>query len=99
MTFNINRRRFVQTASASLALSALGAQGLEIAYQKPKRVGLIGSGWYGKNDIFRLIQVAPVDVVAVCDVDKKMMEDAGFTQVVYHELTFGISTVHVGVKP
>jgi len=30
---------------------------------------------------------------------KKMMEEAGFTQVVYHELTFGISTVHVGVKP
>ncbi|MDY0270849.1 bifunctional demethylmenaquinone methyltransferase/2-methoxy-6-polyprenyl-1,4-benzoquinol methylase UbiE [Trichloromonas sp.] len=30
---------------------------------------------------------------------KKMMEEAGFAQVVYHELTFGIATVHVGVKP
>lgn len=76
MTFMFNRRRFVQTASASLALSALGAEGLEIVNQKPKRVGLIGSGWYGKNDIFRLIQVAPVDVVAVCDVDKRMVAEA-----------------------
>jgi predicted dehydrogenase len=76
MTFMINRRRFVQSASATLALSALGAEGLEIVQQKPKRVGLIGSGWYGKNDVFRLIQVAPVDVVAVCDVDKRMVADA-----------------------
>lgn len=76
MTFMINRRRFVQTASATLALSALGADGLEIIHQKPKRVGLIGSGWYGKSDVCRLIQVAPVDVVAVCDVDKRMLSDA-----------------------
>ncbi|MFN5915795.1 MAG: gfo/Idh/MocA family oxidoreductase, partial [Planctomycetota bacterium] len=26
-----------------------------------KRVGLIGTGWYGKADLFRLIQVAPVE--------------------------------------
>lgn len=76
MTFMINRRRFVQTASASLALSALGAEGLEIINQKPKRVGLIGSGWYGTSDVLRLIQVAPVDVVAVCDVDQRMLADA-----------------------
>ena len=53
MSFMINRRRFLQTASASLALSTLGARGLDIVHQKPKRVGLIGTGWYGKNDLFR----------------------------------------------
>ena len=46
----------------------------------PLRVGLIGSGWYGKCDLFRLIQVAPVEVVSLCDVDKQLLADAA-TQV------------------
>ncbi len=76
-TFHINRRRFLQTASASLALSTLGPSGLDIIYQDPPmRVGVIGTGWYGKNDIFRLIQVAPVEVVSICDVDKNMLAEA-----------------------
>ncbi len=75
--FNINRRHFLKTASASLALSTLGPSGLDIIYQdQPLRVGVIGTGWYGKNDIFRLIQVAPVEVVSVCDVDKNMLAEA-----------------------
>ena len=75
--FYINRRRFLKTASASLALSTLGPQGLDIIYQdKPLRVGLIGAGWYGKNDILRLIQVASVEVVSICDVDKNMLAEA-----------------------
>ena len=70
-SFNINRRRFLKTSAASLALSMLGPAGLESVFQsQPRRVGLIGSGWYGKSDLFRLIQVTPVEVVAVCDVDK-----------------------------
>ena len=74
--FNINRRHFLKAASASLALSALGMQGVELVNQKPKRVGLIGTGWYGKSDLFRLIQVAPVEVVSLCDVDKHMLAEA-----------------------
>lgn len=42
-----------------------------------KRVGLIGSGWYGKVDLMRLIQVAPVEVVGLCDVDSRMLSEAG----------------------
>ena len=38
---------------------------------KPLRVALIGCGWYGKTDLFHLIQVAPVEVVGLCDVDGK----------------------------
>ncbi|MDQ3621350.1 MAG: Gfo/Idh/MocA family oxidoreductase [Verrucomicrobiota bacterium] len=76
MSFHIDRRRFLQTASASLAFSALGARGVEIANQKPRRVGLIGAGWYGKNDVCRLIQVAPVEVVSICDPDKQMLAGA-----------------------
>lgn len=75
MSFRINRRRFLQSASATLAFSTLGAQGVEIT-QKPRRVGLIGSGWYGTSDVLRLIQVAPVEVMALCDVDTQMLANA-----------------------
>jgi predicted dehydrogenase len=76
--FNINRRHFLKGATASLALSSLGAYGLDLVHpQKAFRVGVIGTGWYGKSDLFRLIQVAPVEVVALCDVDKNMVNAAG----------------------
>lgn len=75
--FNINRRRFLQGATASLALSAFGARGMDIINPaQTLRVGLIGAGWYGKSDLFRLIQVAPVEVVAICDVDKNTLAKA-----------------------
>ena len=74
--FHINRRRFLQTASAGLAFSALGAYGVELIHQKPKRVGLIGAGWYGKSDLWRLVQVAPVDIVSICDPDQRMLAGA-----------------------
>lgn len=38
-----------------------------------KRVGVIGSGWYGKCDLFRLLQVASVGV-AMLDVVRWMLE-------------------------
>jgi predicted dehydrogenase len=76
--FSINRRSFLKSSSAGLAISALGLPGLDLIYPAtPYRVGLIGTGWYGKSDLFRLIQVAAVDVVALCDVDKKLLEEAG----------------------
>ncbi|MBV9678713.1 MAG: Gfo/Idh/MocA family oxidoreductase, partial [Acidobacteriaceae bacterium] len=40
------------------------------------RVGLIGCGWYGKIDLLRLVQVAPVEVVSLCDVDAQMLAGA-----------------------
>ena len=69
----MNRRHFLATG-AGLALSSAFAQQFDAT--KKRRVGLIGTGWYGKADLFRLIQVAPVEVVSLCDVDKKMLEDA-----------------------
>ncbi|HSU49784.1 MAG TPA: Gfo/Idh/MocA family oxidoreductase, partial [Segetibacter sp.] len=76
--FDANRRRFIKGATASLALTALGANGMPlIVPPKNYRVALIGTGWYGKSDLLRLIQVSPVDVVALCDVDKNMLDNAG----------------------
>src|SRR5215472_874968 len=72
----MNRREFLKASAAGLALSTASAYGAEFADQKSPRVGLIGCGWYGKIDLFRLIQVSPVEVVSLCDVDKKMLADA-----------------------
>ena len=75
----INRRRFLQSASAAVAMAAfpaLGADALDVVNGKPSRVGLIGTGWYGPSDLWRLIQMAPVEVVAMCDPDKNMLEKA-----------------------
>jgi len=76
MSFMMNRRGFLQSAAASAALAALGADAGDVVNQKVKRVGLIGSGWYGKSDVCRLIQVAPVEVVSICDVDDNMLKAA-----------------------
>jgi predicted dehydrogenase len=72
---DMNRRDFLKaSAAAGLALSATGA--LAADADKQQRVGLIGCGWYGKSDLLRLVQVAPVEVVSLCDVDRNMVSDA-----------------------
>ncbi len=71
----MDRRRFLSLAGASLAYAATG-NGREFDDRKPRRVGLIGSGWYGKCDLLRLLQVAPVEVVSLCDVDSRMLAQA-----------------------
>jgi len=82
----MKRRDFLAAGAAGLTLAALGniaAEGRAAAEDaatptngKPLRVGLIGCGWYGKCDLLRLIQVAPVEVVSLCDVDAKMLAAA-----------------------
>jgi predicted dehydrogenase len=75
---SINRRQFIKGAAASLAFSAWQAHGSSFFdFQKTYRVGLIGTGWYGKSDLFKLIQVAPIDVVGLCDTDKRLLAEAG----------------------
>ena len=70
----MERRQFLRAGLAGLALSRGYAE--EFADTAPKRVGLIGCGWYGKSDLFRLVQIAPVEIVSLCDVDKKNLEEA-----------------------
>ena len=73
----MNRRKFIKTGAAGLAASTLNQEAMaELINGKPKRVGLIGTGWYGKADLLRLIQVAPVDVVSLCDVDSSLLTEA-----------------------
>jgi predicted dehydrogenase len=69
------RREFLRSGAAALAATGLSRYAEAMADTR-LRVGLIGSGWYGKCDLFRLIQVAPVEVVSLCDVDTAMLQDA-----------------------
>lgn len=70
----MDRRTFLAGAT-TLGLSASPTFGTEFL-DKKLRVGLIGCGWYGKCDLIRLLQVAPVEVVSLCDVDKRMLSGA-----------------------
>jgi predicted dehydrogenase len=82
----MNRREFLKSTAAvgsaafgvgsAASAMSLNAHVAGAADAKPLRVGLIGAGWYGKCDLFRLIQVAPVEVVSVCDVDKRQLAEA-----------------------
>ena len=73
----MERRKFLQASAAAAVLSTAARDSLAaLADQPAKRVGLIGTGWYGKIDLLRLIQVAPVDVVSLCDVDSQMLDGA-----------------------
>jgi predicted dehydrogenase len=72
----MNRRHFLQAGAAGLALSNAGASTWGSSSRAEPRVGLIGCGWYGKCDLFRLLQVKPVEVVSLCDVDRKMLAEA-----------------------
>lgn len=74
----MNRRSFLRSAalgSAAYVATTRFPYAEEFADLK-KRVGLIGTGWYGKCDLLRLIQVAPVEVVSLCDVDSLLLADA-----------------------
>lgn len=70
-----------------LKSSALAAAGAAFAFGFPSvlrgatpdrkyKVGLIGAGWYGKSDLWRLNQVAPIEIVALADPDKEMLAGA-----------------------
>lgn len=78
----MRRRDFLQIGGlgvmSALASMTVGYRGFseEMADQTLK-VGLIGTGWYGKSDLLKVLQVAPVEVVALCDVNRQHLEGAG----------------------
>ncbi|MDD8047112.1 MAG: Gfo/Idh/MocA family oxidoreductase, partial [Verrucomicrobiota bacterium] len=74
----MNRRQFLQKGASALALTSLASSFPAFAASdgKPLRVGLIGTGWYGKCDLLRLLQVTPAEVVSLCDVDRRMLNNA-----------------------
>jgi len=73
----MTRRKFLKNSSLAVAsLSAASYLPTTFAAEKKRRVGLIGSGWYGKSDLWRLVQVEPIEIVSICDPDKHMLAEA-----------------------
>jgi predicted dehydrogenase len=73
----MQRRKFLQAGIATAAsFSTLSAVAHAAGTEAPLRVALIGCGWYGKTDLLHLLQVAPVEVVGLCDVDRHAAEGA-----------------------
>ncbi len=72
----MDRRQFLEAGMAGLTFSAARGLAEPFADMAPLRVGLIGCGWYGKSDLFRLVQIAPVEIVSLCDVDRHNLEEA-----------------------
>jgi len=70
---NTTRRDVLGGTAAALTAASLG--GLAFAAPRPYSVGVIGSGWMGRCDVQALMQVAPVQVTALCDVDSKALDD------------------------
>ncbi len=73
----MTRRDFLRTATSGLALAAATRYvPTTFAAEKVRRLGLIGCGWYGKGSLFRALQVAPIEVVSLCDTDRNMLNEA-----------------------
>ena len=70
----MNRRDFLAGSAAIIAAARLSRyETLASQIGANKRVGIIGPGWYGKSDLLRMVQVAPINVVSMCDVDSRML--------------------------
>ena len=68
----ITRRRALGNVATLFSSALLHPYVNDILHRKkPWRVGLIGCGWYGTSDLLKLIQVAHVEIVGLCDVDEK----------------------------
>jgi predicted dehydrogenase len=68
----MNRRDMLKASLGGAAsFMAVQNKAFAAANEETLRVALVGCGWYGKTDLFHLIQVAPVEVVGLCDVDSR----------------------------
>jgi len=78
----LSRRRFLKTAAAFPAVvpaSALGRNG-RAAPSNRVTVGCIGTGWQGENNVKSFLEEPGAQVVALCDIDARHLENA-LTQV------------------
>ncbi len=72
----MKRRHFLQTTAAAASIAAISSRAYAAPSPKPRRVGLVGCGWYGKCDLLQLLNIEPVEVVSLCDVDSNMLTEA-----------------------
>ncbi|HEY0432378.1 MAG TPA: Gfo/Idh/MocA family oxidoreductase, partial [Chitinophagaceae bacterium] len=70
----MNRKNFLRTtalATAALGLPALPA--FAVNDDRKVRIALIGTGLRGQNHLELMLRRTDVDIVAICDVDARML--------------------------
>ncbi len=72
----MDRRKFIAGTALAASAAAASHNAYAAAGDKKRRVGLIGCGWYGKCDLLQLMNIEPVEVVSICDVDSDMLNEA-----------------------
>ncbi|MFK8111293.1 MAG: Gfo/Idh/MocA family protein [Rubripirellula sp.] len=72
----MDRRDFLHRSVTAASVAAVASHAKAADATKTRRVGLIGCGWYGKCDLLQLMNIEPVEVVSVCDVDSQMLNQA-----------------------
>lgn len=71
----MDRRKFLAGSALAASATAVSNRAYAAAGDKKRRVALIGCGWYGKCDLLQLMNIEPVEVVSLCDVDSKMLDE------------------------
>jgi predicted dehydrogenase len=73
----MNRKEFVKTTAMATAAMMMGGNKLFAATSDDKvRVALLGTGLRGQSHLSLLLRRDDVDVVAICDVDERMLTSA-----------------------
>ena len=72
----MDRRHFIRSSVATASVAAIASRAYAAPDTRSRRVALIGAGWYGKCDLLQLMNIEPVEVVSICDVDSKMLDEA-----------------------
>ena len=74
----VTRREFLGTAiGATAAMSGLFHATAGFGQdQTPLKMGLIGCGWYGMEDVNAAFKVGGVEIIAICDVDEQHLQDS-----------------------
>ncbi|MEM6777292.1 MAG: Gfo/Idh/MocA family oxidoreductase [Planctomycetota bacterium] len=72
----MDRRVFLGSAAVATTAASLHQRAYAAPSRSaPRRVALIGCGWYGKCDLLQLMNIEPVEVVSLCDVDSRMLDE------------------------
>lgn len=72
----MDRRNFLRNTATAASAAAIASTVNAADQGNVRRVGLIGCGWYGKCDLLQLMNIEPVEVVSLCDVDSDMLKQA-----------------------
>lgn len=72
----MNRREFLSSLAATGAVVSLGDLSMAAAAEKktPTRMELVGCGWFGNVVLQAMVEAADVEVVALCDPDRRALD-------------------------